>query len=213
VPQARPDVPQPLPDPIPTPTPAPEIIPETPNKLLPEIIPPAPDIAEPLHSSNIEPKLPTWERIVTTSSAPMHPPLNKEMHPASGNNDTVSNTMQTPEHSPMLVITSPYIEEPYEIVIDREEMTIGRAGSSDILLDFDPFTSRHHALLQKQDGQYFLYDRRSAYGISVNGQALSSDQGRLLQNGDQISIGQYKLLFSIGTTQKIYGRTSQNAQV
>ncbi|HTK10578.1 MAG TPA: FHA domain-containing protein [Ktedonobacteraceae bacterium] len=117
-----------------------------------------------------------------------------------------------PSH-PHFIITSPYAETPYEVIIDREEMTIGRAGSSDILLDYDPFTSRHHALLQKRDERYILSDRRSAYGTSVNGQQLLNEQHWPLQEGDQISIGQYKLVFCASPTQEARTQTPQNAQI
>lgn len=94
-----------------------------------------------------------------------------------------------------VVITSPYAEEPYEYVLHSEEITIGRAGSSDILLDHDNLTSRHHALLRYEPQGYVLYDRRSANGVYVNGQRLGEDEGCELVDGDHISIGNYELIF------------------
>ncbi len=94
-----------------------------------------------------------------------------------------------------VVIASPYAEEPYEVILHNEEATIGRAGSSDILLDHDNLTSRHHALLRHELHCYMLYDRRSANGVFVNGQRIKEDVGYELIDGDHISIGNYELIF------------------
>jgi serine/threonine protein kinase len=107
-----------------------------------------------------------------------------------------------------VVITSPYSEEPYEYVLHSEEITIGRAGSSDILLDHDNLTSRHHALLRYEPQGYLVYDRRSANGVFVNGQRIDEDEGCELADGDHISIGNYELIFR--TTQQ-HADHAQNA--
>jgi serine/threonine protein kinase len=99
-----------------------------------------------------------------------------------------------------LIINSPYTEEPYEVELQGDETTIGRAGSSDILLDRDDLTSRHHALLRCENNRYVLYDRRSANGVQVNGQRLQSDSGFELEDGDHISIGNYELIFRFRTS-------------
>src|SRR5713101_2799320 len=96
-----------------------------------------------------------------------------------------------------LIIISPYSQEPYEIELQSDEMTIGRAGSSDILLDRDDLTSRHHALLKLENDRYVLYDRRSANGVQVNGQQLKGDNGFELLDGDHVSIGNYELIFHL----------------
>lgn len=108
---------------------------------------------------------------------------------------------QLPEPAGMaayLIIVSPFIEEPYEVLLRSDETTIGRAGSSDILLDHDNLTSRHHALLKRENGRYYVYDRRSANGVQVNGQQLGGDDGCALEDGDHISIGNYELIFRLG---------------
>ncbi len=95
-----------------------------------------------------------------------------------------------------LVITSHSNSIPYKVKLEEEEITIGRAGSSHILLDQDTLTSRHQAMLKYEQGKYVLYDLRSAYGTTVNGQQLSSGQGYMLQDGDRIGIGSYELVFT-----------------
>ncbi len=98
-----------------------------------------------------------------------------------------------------LIIFSPYTEEPYTVELRGEEMTIGRAGSSDILLDLDDLTSRHHALLKHENDRFMIYDRRSANGVQVNGQQIQGDNGFPLVDGDNIKIGNYELTFRTAT--------------
>ena len=97
------------------------------------------------------------------------------------------------------LIFSPYSEEPYTVELQGDEMTIGRAGSSDILLDRDDLTSRHHALLKRENDRFMIYDRRSANGIQVNGQQIQSDKGYALVDGDNIKIGNYELTLRTAT--------------
>ena len=98
---------------------------------------------------------------------------------------------------PRLIITSPYTEQPLEVRLESDEITLGRAGSSDILLDQDNLTSRHHALLKHEGNCYIIYDRRSANGVFVNGQKIDTEIGYELADGDHISIGNYELIFRL----------------
>jgi serine/threonine protein kinase len=100
-----------------------------------------------------------------------------------------------------LVIISPYTEEPYTVELQDDETTIGRAGSSDIFLDRDDLTSRHHALLKRKNNGYIIFDRRSANGVQVNGQQLQGDSGFELVDGDHISVGNYELIFRSGLSE------------
>ncbi len=56
-------------------------------------------------------------------------------------------------------------------------------------------TSRHHALLKREDNRYLLFDLRSANGVFVNGQKIMVDNEYELLDGDHISIGNYELIF------------------
>lgn len=94
-----------------------------------------------------------------------------------------------------LIIFSPYSNEPYIVELSNEEITIGRAGSSDILLDRDDLTSRHHALLKRENDRFLIFDRRSANGVQVNGLPIQGDTGYPLIDGDHITIGNYELTF------------------
>jgi pSer/pThr/pTyr-binding forkhead associated (FHA) protein len=177
-PKVAPDIPQPLPqpeiapEPQPEPKPQPETTPEEPNPQ-PAILPqPEPDIPQPLP----EP---------TPPEKPASPPAQSDEPQAR----------ELPKVVPRLVITSQYLTEPREVALENELITVGRAGSSDILLDYDNLTSRHHAILKYDRDQYVIFDQRSAKGILVNGQRLTVGVGWRLTDGDCITIGAYTLVF------------------
>jgi len=87
--------------------------------------------------------------------------------------------------------------EPCEFILEEEEYMLGRAGSDVIFLE-NSSVSRHHALLRRVDGCYILGDNRSATGVYVNGQKLTDQEARALVDGDQITIGNYALIFRQG---------------
>ncbi|MBE3565087.1 MAG: FHA domain-containing protein [Thermogemmatispora sp.] len=82
-----------------------------------------------------------------------------------------------------------------EYTLDKEEITIGRAPTSDILLSKDKLTSRRHATVRYENGQYILRDERSANGTFVNGQQLEELVPYTLKDGDHIGIGEHELIF------------------
>ena len=111
-------------------------------------------------------------------------------------------TYETPTRIARVIITSPYVDEPAEVKLTGDEFTIGRAGSSAILLDRDNLTSRHHALLKREGNRYLLFDLRSANGVFVNGQKIMVDNEYELLDGDHISIGNYELIFRSSTSDR-----------
>ncbi|MEO8972648.1 MAG: FHA domain-containing protein [Ktedonobacteraceae bacterium] len=82
-----------------------------------------------------------------------------------------------------------------EFPLEKQEISIGRAPNSDILLSKDKLTSRRHATVQYENGQYVLRDERSANGTFVNGQQLEEVAPRVLQDGDHVGIGEHELIF------------------
>jgi pSer/pThr/pTyr-binding forkhead associated (FHA) protein len=82
-----------------------------------------------------------------------------------------------------------------EFVLEKQEVVIGRAPSSDILLSKDKLTSRRHATIHYENGTYILTDERSANGTFVNGQPLEEKIPYTLRHGDRVGIGEYELLF------------------
>ena len=63
-------------------------------------------------------------------------------------------------------------------------------------------TSRRHATVRYENGNYVLRDERSANGTFVNGQQIEEMVPRVLAEGDHVGIGEHELLF------RSYGSTS-----
>ena len=97
--------------------------------------------------------------------------------------------------APMLCIIHPALPPGTTSALNQETVTLGRSGSSNILLDLDDNVSRHHALLRREGANYFIADQRSTLGVYVNDKKLASEEEYALQDGDKISIGEYKLIF------------------
>jgi pSer/pThr/pTyr-binding forkhead associated (FHA) protein len=104
----------------------------------------------------------------------------------------VMSKIENPAH---LILRSENGDVLQEYVLDKPEMSIGRAPNSDILLSKDKLTSRRHATIFYQNGQYSIQDERSANGTFVNSQQLDQLTPRVLNDGDQIGIGEHELLF------------------
>ena len=75
--------------------------------------------------------------------------------------------------------------------IDRDEYIIGRGGESNLVLP-ERQVSRHHVKILNENGRYLLQDLGSKNGTYVNDEPI---QSTILNNGDVITIGKYKILF------------------
>lgn len=86
--------------------------------------------------------------------------------------------------------TIPYrIKDEYAI---KDEITIGRSNKSTITLR-DPYVSKEHLRIVKDEGKYFLEDLNSANGTYLNnGKVLDVT---MLKNGDRVKLGQIEFLF------------------
>ena len=97
--------------------------------------------------------------------------------------------------APRLLISSPYTSSSYEFLLIDEETNIGRAGASNLYLEEDNLTSRHHALLKRVGERALIFDKRSHNGVFLNGQKIEVGRGYELADGDHIGIGNYELIF------------------
>ncbi|MGD2117429.1 MAG: FHA domain-containing protein [Chromatiales bacterium] len=77
------------------------------------------------------------------------------------------------------------------IPLRHDSMIIGRKSESDIRLDENLVSARHARIFQK-NGRVYIDDMSSTNGTRVNGERINEAR---LQTGDQISIGNYKLVF------------------
>jgi hypothetical protein len=116
--------------------------------------------------------------------------------------DDQSASTDTTSTLPRLIISSPYASDVYEFVLTGEEITIGRAGASDLQLEKDNLTSRHHARLKWEGERVLLFDNKSYNGVFLNGQRIEATRGYELADGDHIGIGHYELIFrsALGST-------------
>jgi pSer/pThr/pTyr-binding forkhead associated (FHA) protein len=67
------------------------------------------------------------------------------------------------------------------------ETSIGRAENCDIIPEDQRINARH-AYVGFHDGQYYVQDLGSAYGVQANGQSVST---QWLRHGDVISIADW----------------------
>jgi predicted nucleic acid-binding Zn-ribbon protein len=89
-----------------------------------------------------------------------------------------------------------YVEEGDElrtVPLAREWTRIGRSLAADVRFD-DPTVSRRHALIVRQPDGVRVLDDRSLNGVFVNGERI---EGKLLQDGDEIIVGRYRLGFIV----------------
>jgi hypothetical protein len=77
------------------------------------------------------------------------------------------------------------------IGLTREWTRVGRSLAADVRFD-DPTVSRRHALIVRHADGVRLLDDRSLNGVFVNGARVD---GKALQDGDEIIVGRYRLLF------------------
>ena len=73
----------------------------------------------------------------------------------------------------------------------REWTRIGRSLAADVRFD-DPTVSRRHALVVRQADGVRVLDDRSLNGVFVNGEQV---EWRALEDGDEIVVGRYRLIF------------------
>lgn len=71
-------------------------------------------------------------------------------------------------------------------------MILGRASDCQIQLR-DPMASRHHAALDRRDGEWYVQDLESTNGVRLNGQKLAGETK--VRDGDLVKVG--------GTTLKL----------
>jgi predicted nucleic acid-binding Zn-ribbon protein len=75
--------------------------------------------------------------------------------------------------------------------LTQEWTRVGRSLAADVRFD-DPTVSRRHALLVRQPDGVRVLDDRSLNGVFVNGERV---EWRMLQDGDEIIVGRYRLRF------------------
>ena len=78
-----------------------------------------------------------------------------------------------------------------EVQLTKERTTLGRRPYNDIVID-NLAVSGEHAVFQMAGGEVYLEDLNSTNGTYLNGKAAKK---QLLQNGDTVEVGKYKIQF------------------
>jgi pSer/pThr/pTyr-binding forkhead associated (FHA) protein len=73
-------------------------------------------------------------------------------------------------------------------------LTCGRVGRNDLVLNHEE-VSRSHARFERGLSGYLVTDLGSGNGTYLNDELLAPHQGRLLKDGDRLTIGPYTLAF------------------
>ena len=132
----------------------------------------------------------SWDDATVKSSAPDQ--AGYAIDPAA---QTMLPGAERIEHPATLILRGDKGELIRDFVLDKHEMTIGRAPTSDILLAKDKLTSRRHATLHYEQGSYYVRDEGSANNTFVNGQQIETMTLYQLKDNDLIGIGEYELVF------------------
>ncbi len=96
-------------------------------------------------------------------------------------------------------------EQPPEEIVFTEptELSVGRSGSCNCILDFDPLVSRMHAVFLVDPPVVRIKDLNSTNGLVINGETFGalSEQKILqpleLRDGDEVSIGSSRFIVNV----------------
>lgn len=105
--------------------------------------------------------------------------------PVSASNAARSSDSSSTEKPERLLITAGD-KAGYQLKLVGREITIGRAESSDLVID-DEFASTNHARLIKKDGDWVVQDLGSTNGTFLDGKKLSTPV--VLKLGAEVRIG------------------------
>lgn len=163
-------------------------------------IPASEDWVPPVPETLPSPQGSNWQEdenlmtIANTSLDPPASPVESSAAPtfAAPVAQAVMDKIENPAH---LILRTDSGEVLQEFTLEKAETSIGRAPTSDILLSKDKLTSRRHATVKYENGNYNIVDERSANGTFVNGQQLEELAPRTLHDGDHIGIGEHELVF------------------
>jgi hypothetical protein len=81
----------------------------------------------------------------------------------------------------------------WRFTLQAERSTVGKAVENDVALEHDPTASHLHAILERFPAGWCVTDLGSSNGTWVNGERIWS--ARRLRNGDEIRVGQTRLVF------------------
>jgi pSer/pThr/pTyr-binding forkhead associated (FHA) protein len=80
-----------------------------------------------------------------------------------------------------------------KVQVSKDRFVIGRGKQSSDLTLKDPNVSRQHAMIEFQNGVYFMVDMGSTNGVEYNGQRVARKQ---IAEGDVYRICDHELFFT-----------------
>jgi len=86
-----------------------------------------------------------------------------------------------------------------EYGLDKDEITIGRLASNDVILPDDRSVSRRHAVIRRSNVGYVIEDQQSNNGTYVDGEKILYPF--VLHNGQSIKVGSNELTFTMTSAQ------------
>jgi hypothetical protein len=86
------------------------------------------------------------------------------------------------------------LPEGRRLLLGEETVTIGRLPECTVTIT-DPRASRHHAEVRPSGNGYVVVDLGSTNGTSLNGAAVGAGPGRVLEDGDEITVGATTIRF------------------
>lgn len=95
-----------------------------------------------------------------------------------------------------------------KLILGRRKYIIGRSDDTDLVLSSRD-VSRHHALVHYDRKNYVIDDLNSTNGTIVNGKKISN---HILKPGDEISIGDFLIIFDDGSAKPSYFDETQVAR-
>jgi pSer/pThr/pTyr-binding forkhead associated (FHA) protein len=80
-----------------------------------------------------------------------------------------------------------------KLPVTKDRFVIGRGKQSSDLTLKDPNVSRQHAMIEFQNGVYFMVDMGSTNGVEYNGQRIARKQ---ISEGDVFKICDHEMRFT-----------------
>jgi pSer/pThr/pTyr-binding forkhead associated (FHA) protein/WD40 repeat protein len=96
------------------------------------------------------------------------------------------------EGLPWLLVVSPETLRGRRVQVSRDQFTVGRAATNDLVLD-DPLLSRVHAMLRRRGNELYVQDLGSTAGTTVNGIPVTGPQR--LYPGDVVGLALVQLRY------------------
>src|SRR5579871_649344 len=111
-----------------------------------------------------------------------------------GNSDATLVAPRTQQGSARLILRRPD-GQLTEYGLDKDEISIGRLASNDVVLTDDRSVSRRHAVIRRSNVGYVIEDQQSNNGTYVDGEKILYPF--VLHNGQSIKVGSNELTFTM----------------